>query len=231
MSKTERPTIDTLLDAALNHVAFDGWSPATFSAAARDVGVTDAEAKVLAPRGSVDLAVAYHRRGDRAMIERLRHADLSGMRFRDKVATALRYRIEAMSDREAVRRATALFALPNHAAEGARLVWETADHVWTALGDKSDDLNWYSKRATLSAVWASTVLYWLGDDSAGQADTLAFIDRRIEDVMRIEKVKGQLRENSLTKPFMDLQSKLFSKVRMPDMSHLNDLPGRWQGPR
>jgi ubiquinone biosynthesis protein COQ9 len=231
MSKTERPTIDTLLDAALNHVAFDGWSPATFSAAARDVGVTDAEAKVLAPRGAVDLAVAYHRRGDRAMIERLRHADLSGMRFRDKVATALRYRIEAMSDREAVRRATALFALPNHAAEGARLVWETADHVWTALGDKSDDLNWYSKRATLSAVWASTVLYWLGDDSAGQADTLAFIDRRIEDVMRIEKVKGQLRENSLTKPFMDLQSKLFSKVRMPDMSHLNDLPGRWQGPR
>lgn len=231
MSNTERPTIDTLLDAALNHVAFDGWSPATFSAAARDVGVTDAEAKVLAPRGAVDLAVAYHRRGDRAMNERLRHADLSGMRFRDKVATALRYRIEAMSDREAVRRATALFALPNHAAEGARLVWETADHVWTALGDKSDDLNWYSKRATLSAVWASTVLYWLGDDSAGQADTLAFIDRRIEDVMRIEKVKGQLRENSLTKPFMDLQSKLFSKVRMPDMSHLNDLPGRWQGPR
>ena len=231
MSKTERPTIDTLLDAALNHVAFDGWSPATFSAAARDVGVTGAEAKVLAPRGAGDLAVAYHRRGDRAMIERLRHADLSGMRFRDKVATALRYRIEAMSDREAVRRATALFALPNHAAEGARLVWETADHVWTALGDKSDDLNWYSKRATLSAVWASTVLYWLGDDSAGQADTLAFVDRRIEDVMRIEKVKGQLRENSLTKPFMDLQSKLFSKVRMPDMSHLNDLPGRWQGPR
>ena len=231
MAKTERPTIDILLDAALNHVAFDGWSPATFSAAARDAGLAEAEAKVLAPRGAVDLAVAYHRRGDRAMIERLKHADLSGMRFREKVSTALRYRIEAMSDREAVRRATALFALPNHAAEGARLVWETADHVWTALGDKSDDLNWYSKRATLSAVWASTVLYWLGDDSTDQADTFAFIDRRIEDVMRIEKVKGQLRENALTKPLMDLQSKLFSRVRMPDMSHLNDLPGRWQGPR
>lgn len=231
MAKTERPTIDTLLDAALNHVAFDGWSPATFSAAARDVDMTEAEAKVLAPRGAVDLAVAYHRRGDRAMIERLKHADLSGVRFRDKVATALRYRVEAMGDREAVRRASALFSLPNHAAEGARLIWETADHIWNALGDTSDDLNWYSKRATLSAVWASTVLYWLGDDSADQADTMAFIDRRIEDVMRIEKMKGQLRENSLTKPLMDLQSKLFRKVRMPDMSHLNDLPGRWQGPR
>ena len=231
MAKTEKPKIEILLDAALNHVAFDGWSPATFSAAARDAGMTEAEARVLAPRGAVDLAVAYHRRGDRAMIDRLNTTDLSGLRFRDKVATALRFRVEAMDDREAVRRATALFSLPNHAAEGARLIWETADHVWTALGDTSDDLNWYSKRATLSAVWASVVLYWLGDDSAGQADTIAFIDRRIEDVMRIEKVKGQLRENPLTKPFMELQSKLFRNVRMPDMSHLNDLPGRWQGPR
>ena len=231
MAKTEKPKIETLLDAALNHVAFDGWSPATFSAAARDAGMTEAEARGLAPRGAVDLAVAYHRRGDRAMIDRLKTTDLSGLRFRDKVATALRFRVEAMDDREAVRRATALFSLPNHAAEGARLIWETADHVWTALGDTSDDLNWYSKRATLSAVWASVVLYWLGDDSAGQADTIAFIDRRIEDVMRIEKVKGQLRENPLTKPFMELQSKLFRNVRMPDMSHLNDLPGRWQGPR
>lgn len=231
MAETEKPKIDTLLDAALNHVAFDGWSPATFSAAVRDVGMTETEAKGFAPRGSVDLAVAYHRRADRSMIDRLKNTDMSGLRFRDKVSTALRYRIEAMDDREAVRRATTLFSLPNHAAEGAKLIWETADHVWTALGDTSDDLNWYSKRATLSAVWASTVLYWLGDDSAGQADTMAFIDRRIEDVMRIEKVKGQLRENPLTKPLMDLQSKFFRKVRVPDMSHLNDLPGRWQGPR
>lgn len=231
MAETEKLKIDTLLDAALNHVAFDGWSPATFSAAVRDVGMTEAEAKGFAPRGSVDLAVAYHRRADRAMIDRLKNTDMSGLRFRDKVSTALRYRIEAMDDREAVRRATTLFSLPNHAAEGARLIWETADHVWTALGDTSDDLNWYSKRATLSAVWASVVLYWLGDDSADQADTIAFIDRRIEDVMRIEKVKGQLRENPLTKPLMDLQSKFFRKVRVPDMTHLNDLPGRWQGPR
>lgn len=231
MSDKTVSTIKTLLDAALPHVAFDGWSPATFRAAAEDAGLSEAEARALAPRGAVDLAVAYHRRGDRVMVERLEHADLSGMRFRDKVAMALRFRIEAMEDREAVRRATALFSLPVHAAEGAKLIWETADHVWTALGDTSDDLNWYTKRATLSGVWGATVLYWLGDESPGQADTLAFVDRRIEDVMRIEKVKGKLRENPLTKPLMDLQSGLFKRVRMPDISHLQDLPGRWQGPR
>lgn len=229
--QTANPTIDALLDAALPHVAFDGWSPATFRASADDLRITISEAKALAPRGAIDLAVAYHRRGDAAMVERLKHSDLTAMRFRDRVATALRFRIEAMEDREAVRRASALFSLPNHAAEGARLIWETADHVWTALGDTSDDLNWYTKRATLSGVWAATVLFWLGDNSPEQVDTSAFIDRRIDDVMRIEKVKGKLRDNPLTKPLMDLQSTLFKKVRMPDISELKDLPGRWQGPR
>ena len=157
---------------------------------------------------------------------KLENADLSGLRFSEKVATALKYRVEEMQDREAVRRASTLFSLPHHAADGAKLIWETADHVWNALGDTSEDLNWYTKRATLAGVWASTVLFWSGDDSMNHADTMAFIDRRIDDVMRIEKVKGQLRENPLTKPLMELQAGFFSRVRRPDMSKFQDLPGR-----
>ena len=127
----------------------------------------------------------------------------------------------------AIRRASALFSLPVHAPEGARLIWETADHVWTALGDTSRDLNWYTKRATLSAVWASSVLFWLGDESVDHADTRAFVDRRIEDVMQIEKAKAQFRNNPLTKPFASGLSAVFGKVQAPDLSHLADLP-RWQ---
>ena len=130
-----------------------------------------------------------------------------------------------------MRRASALFSLPQHAGDGVKLIWETADHVWAALGDTSRDVNWYTKRATLSGVWASTVLYWLGDTSEGFSETRAFIDRRIADVMQIEKVKGKLRENPLTKPFMELQAGLFGKIKAPDMSHLNDLPGHFRGPR
>ena len=216
-------SLDTLLDAALPHVAFDGWSEASFKAALHDIGMTEAEARALAPRGAIDLAVAYHRRGDAAMVAKLAATDLGGMRFRDKVATALRFRLDAMPDREAVRRASTLFSLPVHAAEGGKLVWETADHVWTALGDESRDGNWYSKRAILSGVWASTVLFWLGDDSVGHADTHAFIDRRIEDVMRFEKLKGQLRENPLTKPFMQMQEAVMGRMRAP--TRRDDVPG------
>ena len=223
-------TLDTLLDAALPHVVFDGWSDMTFLAAVRDAGLTEAEAKTIAPRGAIDLAVALHRRGDRAMDQRMGETDLSEMRYRDRVATALHYRIEALPDRDIVRRATALFSLPIHSAEGARLIWETADHIWTALGDTSRDGNWYSKRATLSAVWASTALYWLGDDSPDFAETRAFVDRRIDNVMQIESLKSRMRKNPLSKPFMDLQASIFGKVRAPGQSDTSDLPGRWSEP-
>lgn len=216
-------SLDALLDAALPHVAFDGWSYASFKAAFRDAEISEAEARSLAPRGALDLAVAYHRRCDTAMVASLAEADLSGLRLREKVARALRFRLDAVTDREAVRRATTLFSLPVNAPEGGKLVWETADHIWTALGDESRDGNWYSKRAILAGVWAATLLYWLGDDSTDHVDTYQFIDRRIDGVMRIEKVKGQLRDNPLTKPVMSLQEAVMGMVRAP--SQPENVPG------
>lgn len=103
---------DRVLDAALNHVPFDGWSDDSLRAAARDVGLDVAHAKALFPRGGVDLALAYHRRGDGQMLARLAETDLQQLRFRDRIATAVRLRIEACEDRELVRRGTTLFALP-----------------------------------------------------------------------------------------------------------------------
>ena len=101
------------------------------------------------------------------------------------------------ADREAVRRGAALFALPHHAPDGARAIWHTADTIWTALGDESRDFNWYSKRATLSAVYSSALLYWLGDDSPGASATREFVARRIDNVMQIEGFKARLRENPI----------------------------------
>ncbi|MGD9864034.1 MAG: COQ9 family protein, partial [Pseudodonghicola sp.] len=141
---------DRLLDAALIHVAFDGWTETTFDAAVQDAGIDPALARALCPRGAVDLALAYHARGDLAMLARLKTMDLTGMRYRDRVALAVRCRLEAATDKEAVRRGVTLFALPQHAADGAKAIWGTADAIWTALGDTSEDGNWYSKRATLS---------------------------------------------------------------------------------
>ena len=213
-----------ILDAALLHVPFDGWTETTFRAAVTDSGVDAGLAKAVYPRGGLDLAIAYHKKGDDLMRDALANADLSTMRFRDRVAHAVRVRIEAVEDREAVRRGTTLFALPMHAAEGARLIWGTADAIWNALGDTSRDVNWYTKRTTLSGVYSATVLYWLGDDSPGHEATWEFLDRRIEDVMRIEKAKAQLRDNPLSKALMSGPLAFLDRIRKPLVP--DDLPGR-----
>lgn len=228
---TEAPTdiATRILDAALLHVPFDGWSETAFKAAIEDTDTAPALARGLFPRGALDLAAAYHRRGDDAMVAALAARDLSELRFRDKVALAVRLRLEAVEDKEAVRRGATLFALPMHAAEGARLVWGTADRIWTALGDTSDDINWYSKRATLSGVYSSTVLYWLGDDSLDHQATWAFLDRRIDDVMQIEKVKANLRKAPGLGRMMQQAERFASRIRPP--KRRDDLPGDWSVPR
>lgn len=217
-----------LLEAALAHVPFDGWSEASFRAAARDAGVEWALARAVAPRGAVDLALAYHARGDAEMLRRLAAVDLAGMRIRDRITLALRTRMEVIEDRELVRRASTLFALPHHAADGARCVWASCDAIWTAIGDRSEDVNWYTKRATLAAVYSALLLYWLGDDSPGHRASWEFLDRRIDDVMKFEGAKARMRGNPLLKPLIAGLGRLTANVRPPQRR--DDLPGRL-GPR
>lgn len=220
-----------LLDAALPHVPFDGWSEATFKAAIEDSGVTQTVAQAVCPRGAVDLAVAYHHQGDAQMLAALKVEDLSEMRFRDRIAHAVRLRLEAVTDKETVRRGTTLFALPHHAPDGAKLIWGTVDKIWEALGDTSDDFNWYSKRMTLSGVYSATVLFWLGDTSEGHAATWAFLDRRIDNVMQIEKLKSQVNNNPALSKFMAGPNWLMGKIKPPARFSKQDFPGSWTTPR
>lgn len=224
--KNESEIRAALLDAAKPHVAFDGWTEATFAAAVEDAAVTPALAKAVCPRGAVDLALAYHAAGDQVMLDRLAAADLSEMRFRDRVAFAVQARLE-VAEKELVRRGVTLFALPPYVPDGTKAIWGTADHIWTALGDTSGDYNWYSKRLTLSGVYSASVLYWLGDQSEGQAATRAFLDRRIEDVMQFEKFKSSVQDSKILGPLMAGPMAILGKIRAPQASHQTGMPGRW----
>ena len=224
------PQKHALLQAILPHVAFDGWTQGAFDAAVAEVDMDASHAATLCPKGAVDLAILFHKEGDRAMAEALASEDLSGMRIRDKIARAIEVRLSVVEDKEAVRRGTILFALPHMAAEGAKLIWGTADAIWESLDDPSRDVNWYTKRATLSGVYTSVVLYWLGDDSVDGQATRAFIDRRIDDVMTIEKVKASVRENPLLKPITGPLGQMLSQIKAPNKMPAVDLPGMWRDP-
>ena len=217
-----------VIAAALPHIAFDGWSDRTLAHAVEDAGVDPGLSRLAFPRGGVDLALAYHYECDAALADDLAAADLLGLRFRDRVAHAVTRRLELVAgEREAVRRGVALFALPHHAGDGARAIWHTADVIWNALGDTSRDFNWYSKRATLSAVYSSALLYWLGDDSPGASATREFIGRRIDNVMQIEDVKARIRGNSFAAAMLKGPQALLDRVRAPGNTPA-DMPGSWR---
>ena len=220
---------DKLLHATLAHVPFDGWSQAAMDMGAAECGLDPVQARALFPRGPVDMALAYHRRGDEAMAAGFIAADKSALRYSGKVALAVRLRLEA-ADKELVRRGMTLFSLPVHSADGAKAVWNTADRIWTLLGDTSRDVNWYTKRATLSAVYGSTVLYWLGDGSADHAGTWEFLDRRIENVLQFERFKGRMRENPLASALLAGPQMILDQIRAPGTPPSKPSPGTQDTP-
>lgn len=220
-------TREKVLAAAMPIVVFDGWTDRTLAEAVSDSEVDPAISRLAFPRGGVDLALAFHKAGDAELSRRLRETNLSHLRYSERVARAIEMRLESVdADREAVRRGAALFALPMYAADGARAIWQTADTIWTGLGDTSDDYNWYTKRMTLSAVYSSVVLFWLGDESPDGQATRDFIERRIENVMQFEKVKSAVRSSPIGRILEAGPGRLLDGVRAPGAVR-EDLPGWW----
>jgi len=187
---------DAILVGSLPHVVFDGWTDRTLREGAVAAG-QDAGAAVRAfPRGGIDAIAHFSDWADRRMLAVLEEEAVSfaELRIRDKITRAVRIRLEILEPhREAVRRATSVLAIRGQAALSARLLFRTVDAMWRAAGDTATDFNFYTKRGLLAGVQSSTVLYWLGDESEGQAATWGFLDRRITDVMRIGKAIGRVR--------------------------------------
>ncbi len=183
-----------LLKATLSHVPFDGWTRTAFLAGARDAGIEPALADNAFPGGMAELLEFYHRQADIEMVRALEaHPDLAASKTREKVALAIRLRLEAnASHREAIRQALSFLALPTNAPLGAKCLYRTVDAIWYAAGDKATDFSFYSKRGLLAGVYSATVLYWLNDKSDGFAETWTFLDRRIADVMKIYELRARL---------------------------------------
>lgn len=203
---TASPVQETALDLALaigENAAFDGWTAAAVEAAALSEDVDPAVAALAVPPDAVGLIDLYGRGVDRALAQALPPETLAAMKIRERIRALVWTRLQIQEPaKEAIRRALAILAMPQNALAGARFSWRSADVMWRMAGDTATDYNHYTKRAILSAVYGSTLLAWLQDDSEGAVDTAAFLDRRIDEVMRFEKWKaglGQSERPSLTR--------------------------------
>jgi ubiquinone biosynthesis protein COQ9 len=188
---------DAVLAAALVHAPFDGFTDKVLQQAAADAGVARNELARLFPEGPLSLVEAFSESADAEMGRLLAKAKLSKLRIRERIVLAVKMRIAVLRPhKEAARRAGAFLTLPPHAAMGVRLLYRTVDAIWRGIGDTSTDFNFYTKRAILAGVYSSTLLRWFSDSSDDEEITNTFLQRRIDEVMRFEKFKAQVRERA-----------------------------------
>ena len=178
------------------NAVFDGWGEQAVESAAAQLGIDTAKARLAMPRTKAGLVDLYIQGVDRELEARFPPSEIAAMKIRERIRVLVWTRLEIMGPaREAVRSGLSILAMPQNLALGARIGWRSADQMWRLAGDTSTDFNHYTKRATLGAVYASTLLAWLDDGNEGWADTAAFLDRRIDDVMRFEKWKAEWRRS------------------------------------
>jgi ubiquinone biosynthesis protein COQ9 len=211
------PTLDEIREALAPrlaaHAAFDGWTGAAVVAAAQELGV-DADIAALALKGGPMVLIdAWIGAVDAEMACRLPPEKLNAMKIRERITTLVATRLEiAAPDKEGQRRALAIMAMPQNLVRTARIGWRSADRMWRLAGDKATDFNHYTKRATLSAVYASTLAVFVNDESKDFADSRAFLDRRIDNVMQFEKVKVQSKARRENMPSL---SRFIGRLRYP----------------
>ena len=199
MSGVERPSPleqlrRTLALAVGENAVFDGWTRQAVDSAARQLGIDPVQARLAIPKLQTGMIDLYIQEVDRALEVYFTPERLSALKIREKIRALVWRRLEIMGPaREAIRRALAILAMPQNVPLALRISWHTADLMWRIAGDTSTDFNHYTKRMTLGAVYGSTLLVWLDDQTEGWSETAAFLDRRIDGVMRFEKFKAQWR--------------------------------------
>lgn len=200
---------DKLILAALPEVPFTGWTMAVLADAAVGLGLDRSMDERAFPEGPVQAVLHFADLADRRLAEEAKSAGLDKMGMTSRIKWLVRRRIEAWDEhREAVRRAVSLFSLPQYAAKASRATWRTADLIWHLAGDESVDFSYYTKRLSLAAVYSTTLLSWLTDNSEGSEPSWAFLDRRAAELAKVPKMINQLKERaqSLTKPVENLLS-------------------------
>ena len=204
---------DALAPRLAANAAFDGWSEAAIAMAAAELGVPAERGRLAFPGGPMQMIDAWFDWLDKAMLAAFPPERIAALKVRERIRELILFRLEAVApQREALRRALSVLAMPSHALEGARLAWRSADRIWRLAGDDATDFNHYSKRGLLIGVYASTSLVFLDDRSEGLADTRAFLDRRIGDVMRFEKLKARWRGSGSYRPSL---SRFLGRLRYP----------------
>ncbi|XP_064640416.1 ubiquinone biosynthesis protein COQ9, mitochondrial-like isoform X2 [Lineus longissimus] len=191
-----------ILQSSLAHVHEFGWSQKALAAGAEMEGYP-AIAHGMFPKGGVDLINYFYRVCTNEMVEKMRQekeAMEKGEAERRSTPKFLRDSIEARLRMivpyiDTWPEAMGTMALPQNAVDGWKNLAQLVDELWIQAGDKSYDLNWYTKRLSLAYIYKTTEISILTDQSPDFQDTMSFLDRRLEDVRKSSKCFTQVQNS------------------------------------
>lgn len=177
-----------IADAAI----FDGWGDDALTMAADQMGADIDVARLAFKGGAIDMIFAWIEAVDMAMAAAFTEDVIGPMKIRERIRALVQFRLDAVAGQEeALRRALALMAMPQNVARSTKRGWQTADLMWRLAGDTATDYNHYTKRAILASIYGATLAVFVDDTTDDKAETRAFLERRIEGVMKFEKVKAK----------------------------------------
>lgn len=184
---------DDILLATLPNVLFDGWTDKAIEEGAVEAGFEPSMAVRAFPYGVSDVLAHFADFINRKMSERLAEIDMSALHLGKRLEEAMRIRLDIEAPyKEAVRKAMSYYAVPKNAPQGVQVVWKAVDEMWWSCGDESVDFNYYTKRASLAAVYSATMVYWLNDESENSEETIDFYKRRLIDVINAVKTRKEI---------------------------------------
>jgi ubiquinone biosynthesis protein COQ9 len=209
----------SILASSIPHVPSHGFTQTSLSLGARATGYIDASTNLF-PSGAFSL-VHYHLYAQRTLLAQHKNimdpaADQKQLGTGAKVKALTWERL--MGNKDIIHRwqevlapygrpppfldsvlimclqALALMAQPSNIPTSISELASLSDEIWFLAGDTSVDTSWYTKRASLSSIYAATELFMTTDTSTEFSDTKEFLDRRFQDVQAVGSVVGSVGE-------------------------------------
>ncbi|KAI7868359.1 COQ9-domain-containing protein [Spinellus fusiger] len=187
---------NTLLKATLPHVKEHGWSLQSMQLGAASLNYPSVAHGVF-PKGGASLVDAFLKECRQQFIvsaeERKNTGQLEGYTVNEKVKMLTMMRLALLKPyAQQWPEALSIMALPSNVGMSLGHLAELVDDIYFYAGDKSPDMGWYTKRASLAAIYSATELFMTQDMTPNHAETFRFLNRRLDDVAWVDASTRQL---------------------------------------
>ena len=222
-----------LIRAMLTHVPFDGWTWEAMEQGAADINFEKKKTsslrikifKDLFKNGPIDFIDIFSEIIDLEVKEIYNLIELKPERVPEKIKKIIMIRLNlCQNHKDAVRTSISLTARPENAKISLKILYRTCNSIWRIAGDKSTDFSFYTRRVSLAAVYTSTLLFWLNDNSNDNIETESFLDRRLKGINKISRLKKPLSDvKKFTNNFNGLKNTINIKSVFSFLKKINNI--------